>query len=245
MKGQKEWFEEWFDSPYYPILYQNRNDEEAEKFLTKLIQFLNITANQNIIDLACGRGRHSIFLNKKGYQVTGVDLSVQSILHAKKLENKNLHFKVADLRYLKMEENFNIALNLFTSFGYFDCLDTNIKVLSNIYNLLEPNGLLVIDFFNLESTLKNLVGHEEKTVNGVNFTINKNVQSGNIVKQILVQDNEQKFTFYEKVQALSLHDFETCLTKANFKITKTFGNYELAEFNLANSNRLIIIAVKC
>ncbi|MFN4082515.1 MAG: class I SAM-dependent methyltransferase [Bacteroidia bacterium] len=245
MKNQKEWFEEWFDSPYYPILYKHRNEDEAERFLSNLVNYLNISKEFKIIDLACGRGRHSVFLNKMGFNVTGVDLSVQSICEASVYQNKNLHFKVADLRYLHFNEEFHLALNLFTSFGYFDCIDTNVKVLTNIHKLLLSKGLLVLDFFNLNMVLKCLVPHEEKTIDDVKFTINRHVQLGNIVKKIFVEHKGFKHTYYEKVQALSCNDFKDCLEKTGFKINNIFGSYSLQDFDEQNSERLIIIAQKC
>lgn len=245
MKSQKEWFEEWFDSPYYPILYKHRNDSEAELFLTNLTSFLKVNTSQRIIDLACGRGRHSVFLNKMGFNVTGVDLSGQSIAYAKQFENKNLQFKIADLRNLHLGETFDIALNLFTSFGYFDCLDTNNKVVRQIHSLLNPGGLLVIDFFNLKTTLSGLVQHEEKEIDGVSFAINRNLQLGNIIKQIQVNHQESSHTFYEKVQALNITDFEAMLIENGFRINQIFGDYHLNNFEPESSPRLIIIAQKC
>ena len=84
MTNKKKWFESWFDTPYYHLLYKHRDDKEAHKFIKNLMQFLKIDKDQNILDLACGKGRHSIFLNKLGYRVTGVDLSSQNILQAQK-----------------------------------------------------------------------------------------------------------------------------------------------------------------
>ncbi|MEE9349647.1 MAG: methyltransferase domain-containing protein, partial [Flavobacteriaceae bacterium] len=92
MIKEKEWFVDWFDTLYYHILYQDRNDIEAQLFMQNLIQFLDLKKGSKILDLACGRGRHSIYLNALGYKVTGVDLSKNSIAFAKKHEQKNLSF---------------------------------------------------------------------------------------------------------------------------------------------------------
>ena len=62
--SSKEWFAEWFDTTYYHTLYKNRNDEEAEQFISKLLSFLNLKENASVLDLACGKGRHSVTLNK-------------------------------------------------------------------------------------------------------------------------------------------------------------------------------------
>ena len=78
------WFESWFDTPYYHILYKERNDDEAQLLMDNLTQYLNLPEEAKILDLACGKGRHSIYLNQLGFDVTGADLSTNSIAEAKK-----------------------------------------------------------------------------------------------------------------------------------------------------------------
>ena len=129
MTSNNEWFADWFDSPYYHILYKNRNYEEAETFLKNVIAFLQMPPNSTVIDLACGKGRHSVFLNKAGFNVLGVDLSSNSIAFAKQFENETLHFEEADLRFLGKNSKFEYAFNLFTSFAYFKSDAENQQVL--------------------------------------------------------------------------------------------------------------------
>ena len=85
--NQKEWFAEWFDTSYYHQLYQNRNEEEAALFISNLLQFLNLPKSSKLLDLACGKGRHSVTLNSFGYEVLGVDLAANSIQEASKFQN--------------------------------------------------------------------------------------------------------------------------------------------------------------
>ncbi len=96
-----EWFEDWFNTKYYHILYENRNDDEAQSFIQRLLKELSLSKNSRVLDLACGQGRHSRFLNRLGYDVVGTDLSDQSIAHAKVNENERLKFACAKL-YTKM-----------------------------------------------------------------------------------------------------------------------------------------------
>jgi SAM-dependent methyltransferase len=167
MEHKKEWFSEWFNSPYYHILYQNRDEKEAEFFLRNVVQKLDFAAHHRIVDLACGKGRHAIFLNSLGFDVTGVDLASQSIQNAKQFSNDRLHFDVQDLRSLSVKNNFDIALNLFTSFGYFSSLEEDELVVKNIHSILKPKGVLLIDFMNAECVIKNLVERESKTVSSI------------------------------------------------------------------------------
>jgi SAM-dependent methyltransferase len=244
MDTKKEWFADWFDSPYYHILYGNRDMQEAEYFLKNLIARFDPKPDEKIIDLACGKGRHSIYLNSLGFDVTGVDLSEHSILSAKPFENEKLHFEVSDLRWLQLTNKFDIALNLFTSFAYFDDLETDELVLNEISNILNPNGYLLIDFFNASKVISSLVQHEIKEKEGIKFEIEKKIVNNKIVKSICFSDNNNHYQFQEKVQALTLANFEELFAKTGFQIIEVFGSYDLSAFNPISSDRLILIAQK-
>ncbi|MES2691128.1 MAG: methyltransferase domain-containing protein [Bacteroidota bacterium] len=244
MQPQKEWFSEWFDSPYYHILYKNRDMREAEYFLRNLVRRLSLQKEMKLIDLACGKGRHSIFLNSLGYEVTGVDLAAQSIAEAAKSENDRLHFDVQDLRSLPYLNEFDVALNLFTSFGYFDCDDTNKKVIAQVHKILKPEGIVVIDFMNVDVVLKGLVPHETKVVEGISFDITKRIEGGKINKRIGFTDNNKHYSFNEEVQVLTVDDFKALLTEGGFELAQVYGNYKLEAFNRDTSDRLILIARK-
>ena len=114
----KDWFTDWFNTPYYHILYKDRNDNEAQQFIKKITEFLSLPKNATLLDLPCGKGRHSVFLNSLGFKVIGADLSENSIQHAKNFENENLKFIVQDMRE-PLHKKYDAVFNLFTSFGYF------------------------------------------------------------------------------------------------------------------------------
>ncbi len=98
MQKEKEWFEHWFDTPFYHILYDYRNDDEARHFMTNLVDHLKLAKNDKILDLPCGKGRHAIFLHEKGFNTTGADLSENSIQYAKQFEKAGLNFDIHDMR---------------------------------------------------------------------------------------------------------------------------------------------------
>jgi len=247
MKEQEqksEWFEDWFNTPYYHILYKNRNYEEAEFFMRNLVAYLQITPAHKVLDLACGKGRHAIFLNKLGLDVTGADLSPNSIAEAGKSENKRLHFLVHDMREAIPGAHFDFIVNLFTSFGYFDTQEDNQQVLNAIHQMLVPGGKLVIDFFNVEKVVRNMVPAEHKNIEGIDFHIEKHWDGTHIYKKISFEDNGESFSFTERVQGLRLSDFQRLLLKSDFEITDTFGDLHLHPFDIHESDRLIIIATK-
>ncbi|MGH2667059.1 class I SAM-dependent methyltransferase [Flavobacterium sp.] len=236
----ENWFASWFDTPYYHILYKDRNDAEAHAFMDNLTHYLNLPEEAKILDLACGKGRHSIYLNQLGYDVTGADLSENSIAEASKSSNEKLHFKVHDMR-IPFEEKYDAVFNLFTSFGYFECDRDNLKTLTAIKDSLTEYGFAVIDFLNADFVIKNLVPEEIKTVDGIDFHIKRYVKDHHIYKEIDFEDNGQKFCFTEKVQAITLPDFETMMEEAGIYLLDVFGDYKLRKFYKNESERLIMI----
>lgn len=239
-----EWFETWFDTSYYHILYQNRDFSEAEKFINNLLNHLQLPKEANCLDLACGKGRHSVFLNKKGLQVTGVDLSENSIQEAKPFENDTLKFDTHDMREVYKANTYDVVFNLFTSFGYFDSSEDNLKVLKSVNEMLVSEGLLILDFMNAELALDNLVEKEIKTIDGIDFHITKSYDGKHIFKNIDFTDQGKEYHFQERVQAIKKEEFEALFEKAGFEIQDVFGDFSLAPFNKKKSDRLIFIAKK-
>lgn len=238
------WFEDWFNSPYYHLLYKDRNHNEAELFIRNILSYLSPIESSKMLDVACGKGRHSLFISKQGYITDGFDLSENSINEAKKHENCNLKFYLNDIRTPLNKNHYHFAFNLFTSFGYFINEEDNQKAIDAISESLVKNGILVIDFMNINYTLQNLTLSEVKQIEGITFKITKEIENDFIVKHIEFDDKNNHFHFTERVKLLHLNDFNTYLTQANLKIETTFGDYSLNPFNEETSERLIIIAKK-
>lgn len=231
-----EWFENWFNNKYYHILYKNRDNTEAKLFIDNLIKYLNPEKQHTFLDLGCGKGRHSIYLNSKGYNVTGIDLSPRNIKYAQQFENKTLKFFEHDMRKPIQGEKFNFILNLFTSFGYFK---KNQKVINGMKYNLKEGGFLIIDFLNVKKAFLNLVKHEEKKVDNISFLIKRKIEKNTFIKDIFINKKQH---FQERVKMLTLSDFKSLLLKENFKIVDIFGDFKLSDFNANKSDRLIIIS---
>lgn len=240
LKESDMWYASWFDTPYYHILYKDRDHKEAKEFMNNLTGFLNLRPNDKILDLACGKGRHSIYLNSLGYDVTGVDLSKNSIAYASKFENETLRFRVHDMSK-PYPHSFSAVFNLFTSFGYFDKEEDNLKTLRAIQSDLNEHGVGVIDFMNVNHVIEHLVPQETKTVESITFKINRYLNNGYIFKEIRFTDQGEDFFFTERVKALSLIAFKTYFKKANIDLIQTFGDYQLNDYDNQKSQRLIMI----
>ena len=240
MKTQKDWFVSWFDTSYYHILYKHRDDTEAQLFMKNLIETLKFSKNQLLLDLACGKGRHSIYLNSLGFNVIGADLSKNSISHAKQFENERLQFFEHDMRD-SFSRKYDVILNLFTSFGFFEDDLEDIAILKNIKNGLKKNGVAVIDFMNSKSVINNIVKTEAVVIDGITFEISRNIKDGFIVKEINFTADGKQHTYYEKVKLLPLEKIKKYIEIVGFSIKFVFGDYELNTFDEAKSNRLILV----
>jgi SAM-dependent methyltransferase len=234
------WYASWFDTPYYHILYKDRDYEEAGKFMTQLTQFLGLQPGAEILDLACGKGRHSKFLRTLGYVVTGVDLSPASIAYAKQFESDNLKFEVHDM-CLPYPKKFDAVLNLFTSFGYFEKEEDNLRTIRAIKAELKKGGYGVIDFLNSEYVAAHLVPNEIKTVEDIDFYIHRYIKDGYIFKDIRFSHEGERHFFTERVKALTLSNFVAYFEEAGVTLQHCFGDYELNEFDAQHSERLILV----
>lgn len=234
------WYEDWFDTKEYHILYNDRNYADAEIFIKNITHYLNLPEKAEILDLACGKGRHSLAMHRLGYRVTGVDLSQNSIQQAKKYEEEGLHFEVHDMQH-SLEHTYDAIFNLFTSFGYFDTKEAHIEVLKHIKNALKPDGFAVIDFLNAPKTLAALVPEETIQKEGIDFHIKRWHDNGKIFKQISFEKEGKTQTFTEELQAYTLQDFEEMIEAAGMYLLDIFGNRQLQKYHKETSDRLILI----
>lgn len=238
--AQKNWFSSWFDTPYYHILYKDRGEDEAQTFMRNLTEFLELPKGSSILDLACGKGRHSIFLNSMGYKVTGVDLSENSISYARKFENDGLKF-FTHCMCKSVGQKFDAVFNLFTSFGYFEDEKENLQSICSIKEELKAGAYGVIDFMNVKKVIRELVPSEVKSIKDIDFHISRRIEDGFILKHILFTDEGKEHFYTEKVKALELEDFQKYFSTAGLELVHCFGNYELEEFNEEQSDRLILV----
>lgn len=244
MKKEKDWYETWFDSPFYHILYQHRDLEEAASFIANLFGLSYLKGVNQVLDLACGKGRHAFQMSKYAPYVLGLDLSANSIAAANnQFAHPGLNFAQHDMREVYGESTFDLVCNLFTSFGYFKSDQENKSVFEAIYQTLKPEGYFVFDFMNTDKVTQDLVPFEVKVLSDIQFQITKQVKDGFILKDIAFIHEGQAYQFQEQVCVLPFQKVESWLIDAGFKIMDTFGDYKLNPYS-NDSNRMIFIAQK-
>lgn len=242
------WFQEWFDTEYYHLLYNDRDYAEGERFLSQLITHLELPPKARIIDLACGKGRHSVYLAKAGFDVLGVDLSANSIQHNQQFSHEHLRFCVHDMREPLLnhvtEEKVDAVFNLFTSFGYFDQVEEDMAVFRFVTEALQTGGYFVLDFLNGTYVKKKLIPQEVVQKGETTFYISRKITDDQVQKDICFFGDGQPKHYTEKVKLHSSEEIAHLATASGLEVQEVFGNYELATFDAETSPRCIFVFKK-
>lgn len=246
MEGSESWFKEWFNSPYYHQLYFDRDDNEASSFISRLIAHLSPPPGALMLDIACGKGRHSKLLSEKGFDVTGIDLSFDSIDEAARYQTDTLHFYQHDMRLPFRINYFDYAFNFFTSFGYFHTEREHYNAIRTISQSLKPGGTLVLDYLNVHFAEDHLVHITEKKMGDVTFYITKWFDETHFYKKIVIEDDnkEEPLTYLEKVAKFNLGDFNDMFAFHGLQTQEIFGDYQFSSYDVKKSPRMIMIARK-
>jgi 2-polyprenyl-3-methyl-5-hydroxy-6-metoxy-1,4-benzoquinol methylase len=240
------WFKDWFNSPYYHQLYAHRDEQEAALFIDNLVKHLQPAAGATMLDIACGKGRHSMQLAASGFDVTGIDLSSESIAEALKSENDHLHFYEHDMRLSFWVNYFDFAFNFFTSFGYFKSQREHDNAIRSIAEAIKPSGIFVMDYLNVKFSTSQSVAESTQQIGNTTYTISKWSDDKHFYKKIVVEDAElaKPMQYTERVAKFSLSDFERMFSKQGLTIYEIYGDYQFGAYEENSSPRLIMIAKK-
>lgn len=241
------WYKDWFNSENYLKVYSHRDKTEAERLVALIAKSLKLKINSSVLDMACGAGRHAITFATQGFKVTAVDISQRLISEAKKSAEQagsEIDFVLSDILDFEINKRFDLVVNLFTSIGYFENDEENYTVFKKAYKLLNQGGCFVLDYFNKDFLLKNLIPTTVFSEDGMRITQNRSIEGTRIVKKISIENNGASEEFYESVRLYSYEEILTFLNNAGFTTEKQYGDYYGNNFESNTSPRLIIFAMK-
>lgn len=242
----RSWFSDWFNSPYYHLLYSHRDEKEAQQFIERLLEYLQPPTGARMLDVACGRGRHSRQLAAHGFNVTGLDVAPANIQFASQYIQPNLQFQVHDMRTPYCENCMDYVFNFFTSFGYFDTWEEHELALHTMALALPKGGMFVIDYVNSEWAVQHLIPKEERTIRSIKFEILRWHDANHLFKKINVWDekNNKSLSYTEQVAKFTLQQLRQLIEKQDLKIIEVVGDYQLNPYHPTTSPRLLLIAQK-
>lgn len=241
----KAWYEESFGKDYM-IVYKHRDMQGAAEEVKRMIKWLDLAPHATIFDLCCGMGRHSLALHEAGYKVTGMDLSEVLLAEAHRLDPQGqVEWLRGDMRSVPLNGSFDAVVNLFTSFGYFDEEQDNVKVLQEIERLLSDSGQFILDYLNPDFVVRHLVPHSERTDEGMRIVEDRRIEDGCVKKRIAIQEPGQADRYYdEQVKLFRLADFERMLAQTGLKIDRVYGDYDGSALQPDSSRRQILVGHK-
>lgn len=242
------WYEEWFWSDAYTVVYDHRDEEEAERLVDLIERELDPVPQAHILDIGCGRGRHARTLARRGYRVTGIDLSEYAIEEARaEAAAEGLDaitsFQVGDMREPICETCADGIVNLFTSFGYFEDDAENQQALAAVAAALRPGGWFLQDFLNAPLVADSLGSSTRETEGGLTIHQRRWIENGRVNKKITIEHDEGTDTFHESVRLYTLDDLKEMYVAVGLTLVELFGDYDGADYT-PDSPRLLLHARK-
>jgi SAM-dependent methyltransferase len=250
------WYKEWFGEEYLE-LYAHRDESEAERHVEFVEQVMLDPGGRRpraVLDLACGAGRHTEKLRGRGFRALGVDLSLTLLAQASGLPRI-----AGDMCRLPFRSRaFDWVLNFFTSFGYFETERQNFQVLEEVERVIEPGGRFLIDLFNREQVVKNLVAEETQERGGYRVEIERwfDESTERVNKRIRLHSSSLPDgsgepgpsdnlvpTYLESVRAYRPEEVTIGLKWAGLEVESLYGNFERESFH-RDSERLILVGRK-
>lgn len=236
-----EWYEESFGEDYL-IVYKHRDFGGARKEVDRMISWLDLPSGSKVLDLCCGMGRHSLVLAEAGYEVTGVDLSEALLREARSQKGaEQVTWLRSDMRKLPLAGGFDAVVNLFTSFGYFEEDEEQVKVLCEIHRMLKPGGKFIIDYLNPAHVIRNLVPHSTREDGENLIDESRRIESGYVKKDIILttKSDSAPRKYHERVKLYPLEKFQEMIEKAGLQLEAVHGSYEEEAYDAESSTRMI------
>lgn len=248
-QASREWFEDWFNHPLYLQVYSHRDTAEAALCVDTILNitgFDNSPSGVSVLDIACGAGRHAFAFARKGFQVTANDLSSFLLDTANDTACKEglcIEFSGCDMRSISLGRRFDLVVQLFSSFGYFETDEEDRQVIRNVAAMLRSGGWYVLDLINPAWLRDHFVRENEKRAGELVITEKRNLSDSRVVKTITIRDHTgHELSFSESVRLFSPEEITSLLQQEGFVVERLAGDYRGGDFDAGTSPRMLLFA---
>lgn len=244
------WYHEFFDENYLKFWGFFTTPERTQREVDFILQVLNLSQEEHILDLCCGQGRHSLEIARRGYKVVGLDLSEILLRHARNLakeQNLTVEFVHSDMRRIPFEEEFDAVMNIFTAFGYLEDDTEDEKVIRAVVKALKVGGKFLIDLQNHERLMREFSrSHFTELPDGSLFLEEGDfdILTGRIrTKWLLVDKNGKRIERTSTLRIYTFTELHRMLKSAGFQVKQVFGGFDGSDYKM-DSKRMIVLAEK-
>ena len=250
-REQSAWYVNFFGEDYLNIYRHTLTADRTEKEVTFAEQRLELNPGARVLDLCCGPGRHSVLLAKHGYQVTGLDLSEPYLDLARRAATDcRVAFEIvsADMRAIPFEDYFDAVINMYSSFGYLESEEEDLKVLEAVSRSLKPGGRFLLDMLNREWAIANYIqidwhSEDDGTLYVEHRTLD--LQSSRMrVRFVIVDPNGGRHnSIGHDIRLYTLTEMTRLLRRVGFGKIEVFGGFDSEPYEIG-LRRMILCARK-
>jgi SAM-dependent methyltransferase len=249
MNDQDSWHnQDAFWELLEPVLFNEQRQLRAKAEVEKIKKLLQIEEKARILDLCCGNGRHSLELSQRGFDVIGVDRTTAYIEKARSEAEKrglDVAFVVGDMREYCAPNSFDIIMNLFGSFGYFEDPGDDRKVVENVYASLRPGGRFLIETMGKEILARDFQEKDWGEEGDLLIMSEKKVSQnwGRIETRWIVIRGTERIEYRVSVRSYSAVELSSLLAACDFPQVRIYGSLDGTEYDQA-AQRLVVVGRK-
>ncbi len=249
MKSKNSWYEQdKFWEFFGPFLFDEEHQSSAKEEVENVLKLLKMEQNDRILDLCCGVGRHSLELSHKGFEVVGIDRTSDFIKKAKqkaKQKNLNIKYVISDMRKYCQPDSFNVVINMFGSFGYFDNTADDHNVIKNMHTSLRAGGRILIETMGKEILAKDF---QEKDWHEEGDTLilaeRKPIQNwGRMQTRWIVIKDNKRVEHTVSIRSYSAFELSSLLSEVGFSKVEVYGDLKGIAYD-QHAKRLVVIGYK-
>ncbi len=245
-----QWYREFFDDWYLRLYHELEHPEKVRKEVDFIVCALALPSKASVLDLCCGQGRHSLEMARRGYSVTGVDLS-EALLYAARQraqqEGLSVNFIQSDMREIAFADAFDAVINMFTSFGYLESETEDEKVLRRVAQALRQGGRFLLDVMNRDRLVRSFQAREWHAVDEGWLVLEERTfdpLSGRVeTLWVAVTRDGVRYERRSSIRLYTASELRFMLERVGLKVTQLFGDYDGNPYGF-DSQRLIVTAVK-